>query len=247
MRLITINPIRQMEISSLNSSNIRKKQLLQFFKILFFTITIAELYYEYVDSIEFISILKPLLIPILISTYWIFSEKKSILYVFSLSLSWIANVLFISKDFNIISLAATFFILHRAFIIYKIYLVVKPVKWRIILLASIPFLFLFLCLINIVFVKLEGQLFYITLIQSLLMSLFGGFALSNYVMKNDESSKLLLVSSIFFTLNLFALGIKLYFYDLTILKAISMLFFISGHYVLYQFIIKSEKEEIKLQ
>ncbi|WP_395054142.1 hypothetical protein [Flavobacterium sp.] len=237
----------KIELSSFNTSEIRKKQLLQFLKVSFFTIVLIELYFEYFDNIEFISLLKPLLIPIIIIMYWGFSEKKSIIYVFSLSLSWIANVLFISKDVNIISLAALFFILHRVFIIYKIYLVVKPIKWFSILLASIPFLFLFLCLINVVFIKLEGKLFYITLTQSLLMSLYGGFALSNYIMKNDQSSKLLLVSSIFFTLNLFALGIKLYFIDLSFLKPISMLFFILGQYILYLFMINSEKEEIKQQ
>ena len=97
-----------------------------------------------------------------------------------------------------------------------------------------------------IFIQLEGIPFYICLIQSFLMSIFGGLALSNYTMKNNTTSKLLLLSSIFFALNILIVGIKLYFLDLRILKPISMLFFILGHYIFYLFITKVEAKKFNL-
>ena len=70
----------------------------------------------------------------------------------------------------------------------------------------------------------------------------GGIALGNYIMKNDKTSKLLLVSAIFYTFNILILGVKFYYLDLPFLKPMSMVFFILGHFSLLNFMILSEKE-----
>ena len=209
-------------------------------------VALLEIVFEYINNEEFIILIKPLLIPLLISIYCLESNKKSFIYITALVLNWLANVLFISTKVDYINLAALFFILQRIFMVYKIHLILKPLKWSLVLLGTIPFIFLFLCSINFIFIQLEGTPFYISLIQSIIMSFFGGLALSNYTMKNNTTSKLLLLSSIFFALNILIVGIRLYFLDFQILKPISMLFFILGHYIFYLFITKVEAKKFNL-
>jgi hypothetical protein len=109
-----------------------------------------------------------------------------------------------------------------------------------IVLGSIPFLFLFLSLISVIYENITLGQMYLIIAQSLLMSLFGGFSLGNYIIKNNISSKFLMISSLFFGINLFILGVKFYFIDLVFLKPISMIFFILGQYTFYYFMILKE-------
>lgn len=80
-------------------------------------------------------------------------------------------------------------------------------------------------------------------LQSIFMTIMGGFALGNYILKNDEAAKMLLMSTLFFAINLFVLGVKFYYLDLSFLKPIAMGFFVIGHFILYQFVILSEKSK----
>ena len=104
-------------------------------------------------------------------------------------------------------------------------------------------MFFFLYLIYLIFNNTTTITFLILIFQSLLMTILGGYALGNYVMKNNYSSKMLMLSSICFGINLFVLGVKFYYLDLTFLKPISMVFFIGGHLAFLKFVLLSENEQ----
>ena len=129
---------------NINTTFLSKKNILLFLKISFFIVAFLEIVFEYFDNKEKIILIKPVLIPILILIYCLESEKKSGIYITALALNWIANVLFVSTNVDYINVAALFFIVQRLFIIYKIQLILKPIKWKLVLLATVPFIFLFL-------------------------------------------------------------------------------------------------------
>ena len=223
-----------------------KNKIIKVLKILFFVISIIEIYFEYYKNDVGIWLFKPLIMPVLIVLYCLSSSGKSLLYVLALLLNWAANIFFISYDERIVFFGSILFLCYRFLILFKIFKEIKDIKIVPAVLGGIPFLFLFLSLINMVYSDIYGLVFFNTLMQSLLMTILGGFALSNFVLKNDETSKLLLMSSLFFAINLFVLGVKYYFLDMLFLKPLSMLFFILAQYILYLFIIKIEnnKEEV---
>jgi hypothetical protein len=99
-------------------------------------------------------------------------------------------------------------------------------------------------LINLIYEEVFGYALIINLLQSLFISFIGGFALGNFIMKNDEASKYLLAAALFFALNIFALGVKYYYLDLGFLKPVAMIFFIAGHFIFLRFMIISEREKI---
>lgn len=209
--------------------------------IVYFLFSLLEIYAEFFKNSLIQWLTKPFLIPVLIVLYSITSKKVSKLYCTALLLNWIANLLFVSSDFKLMFLASICFLFYRTLIVVKIFKMEKLNLFPIVL-GSIPFLFLFLSVISMIYENIDGGQYALILFQVVLMTFFGGFSLGNYVIKNTVSSKVLLISSLFFGINLFVLGIKFYYIDLNFLKPISMIFFVLGHYTFYHFMILNEKK-----
>ena len=223
---------------------IPKKDILKIVTLSFFGLAAIEIIGEFLYSDFLISLTKPLLLPLLLFFCFFDSSKVSKFYIVALLLNWCANVLFLSVVSEVIFVATILFMLSRFFIFITIFEKLRSLNFVPILIGSIPFLFLFTYLINLIYEEVFGYTMIVVLLQSLFMSVIGGFALGNYVMKNDEVSKYLLVGSLFFALNIFALGVKYYYLDLGFLKPVSMIFFLAGHFIFLRFMIISEREKI---
>lgn len=223
---------------------IPKKDILKIVTLSFFGLAAIEIIGEFLYSDFIISLSKPLLLPLILFIYWYNSEKPSIVYIVALLLNWSANVLFLSVVSDVIFVATILFMLSRFFIFLTIFEKLRNLNFVPILIGSIPFLFLFTYLIYLIYEEVFGYTVIVNLLQSLFISVIGGFALGNFIMKSDEASKYLLIASLCFALNIFALGVKYYYLDLGFLKPVAMIFFIAGHFVFLRFMIISEREKI---
>ncbi len=220
------------------SNNIK---LIQFLNFLYFIVTLLGLISEYYHFLTIISIIKIFHIPILVLLYLLKSNNISRVYISALFFNWLIYFFFGLHDTKILYTASILFVFCRILFLVVIY---KTLNFKSVLpylMGCIPFLFLFLSLINLIFVSLNKGEFYMTLVHSSIMTLFGGFALSNFILKNDISSKFLMLSSLFFSINLITIGIKFYFIDYNILKPFTYLFFVLGQYTFYKFLILSNK------
>ncbi|WP_298141059.1 hypothetical protein [Flavobacterium sp.] len=208
---------------------------------LFVAVSLFEIVAEFTQNIFLTSILKPFILPLLLGIYLTKSTSKSVLYILAIVINWIANILFLFEHSKYITLAAIFFIFSKLFVVAKVYKEIKLPSLFPFIIGTIPFLFLFIYLNFLIFQDIDFQTFVITIIHSVVMSLMGGIALGNYIMRNDKVSKFLLVSALFYAFNILFLGIKFYYIDLSFLKPLSMVFFILGHFSLLQFILLSER------
>lgn len=212
---------------------------------IFVTVSVFEIVAEFMQNIFLMSILKPIILPLLLGIYLINSINKSFLYIVAIFINWIANILFLSEHSHYISLAAIFFIFSRLFVVAKVYMEIKlPILFPF-MIGTIPFLFLFVYLNFLIFQEIDFQTFVVTIIHSIIMSIMGGMSLGNYIMRNDKISKFLLISALFYAFNILFLGIKFYYIDLSFLKPLAMVFFILGHYSLLQFILLSDRVKEK--
>ncbi|GEC79946.1 hypothetical protein [Flavobacterium aquatile] len=223
---------------------LHKKDILEIVTYSFFILSTIEITGEFLYNDFLISLTKPLLLPLLLFLYWYNSDQVSKVYIIALVLNWCANVLFLSVVSNLIFIATILFMLSRFFILLTVYEKLKELNLIPIIIGSIPFLFLFTYLIYLIYDEIFGSTVPIVFLQCLIMSIIGGFSLGNYMMKNDEASKYLLVCSLCFALNIFALGVKYYYLDLGFLKPVSMIFFLSGHFIFLRFVVISEREKL---
>jgi hypothetical protein len=220
-----------------------KIELAQIATNCFFILAIISIVSEFIYNDLFITLSKPLILPLLILIYLLSSAKASKIYLLALILNWSANIFFLSHHSDLIFTATILLLLSRMFILVTIFERIKNVNLIPIILGSIPFFFLSIYLIYLIFDTIYGLNIVIVFLHSLIVSLIGGYSLGNYVMKNDEASKYLMVSSLFFTLNVFVLGVKNYYLDLAFLRPVALIFFLTGHYIFFRFIMILENDK----
>lgn len=221
-----------------------KSNAYRFLVLLFIICSSLEIIAEYYQNQVLLLCVKPTLMPLLFGIYYARIKSIDFIYFFALFFNWIANILFLSKSIDLLTFGSVVFFISRILIVYKVYKEIKLPSVFPFVLGTIPFLFLFIYLNFLIVNDISSQTFMITISQSVVVSIMGGISLGNYIMKNDKSSILLLLSSVFYALNIVFLGIKFYYLDLYYLKSFAMIFFVLSHFALLQFMIMINKAKI---
>lgn len=208
--------------------------------LLYFGVGFLEIMAEFQDNIILIYILKPLLIPILAFIYWIRSKQRNNYFFAALFFVFLANIFFISKDFNSIVIASMFSIVNRCLVIYLVLKHVEIKNFLPVFLGSIPFGAAFVYLAFLTMNNLGGGI-YIYIIQVLLLVFLGGIALSNYMIEENKKNFWLLLNVVLFAIIQFILVLKLFYLSINIFQPISMLFYVTAQYALYKFMLLSEE------
>ena len=179
--------------------------------------------------------------PILICIYWLSSKSKNNIFILGLLSVWVANIFSISNSVNFFVIGTLFFLLYVIFIIY---LVLKTVKFPgniPMIIGSLPFLFIYLFVINISQDEI-GYPFYLFIIQGIFMIVLGSLCLGNYILKSNTSNTYLLVSILLFTVTQFILALKMFNVNFIAFEPLVMLLYVFGQYLLYLFVILEEKK-----
>lgn len=180
-------------------------------------------------------------IPILLVLYYITSSKKVILYFIALVLYQVASVFFATEDSSLY-VYGTFSSVLFKFCLSLLVLDLVTVKNRLAIgIALVPFFVIYLYIINFV-VEFLGESYYIWIVNAFLTSFLGGVAIINYINNSGSKEYWLLVSSIFFIVQIGAFFInKFYLKNEAIYQMVILSYGIS-HFAFYQFLILKEKE-----
>ncbi|MEO8235405.1 MAG: lysoplasmalogenase family protein [Flavobacterium sp.] len=208
---------------------------------IFFAVVLGLIIAEFFEYTSFIYVLKPLLNPLLITIYWRSSENRNNYFILALLFALISNIFFISKEFIFSLLGAIFFMSYIILIIYIVIKIIKIKSYLPVILASIPFLTLFLYVTSLTIDELRG-VFYTYILQIIFMSFLGGFSLSNYIIENNKMNYWLLISTVLFTIIQFIFIIKVYYISISIFQPIVALLYSFAQFSLYKFMILSEKK-----
>lgn len=170
--------------------------------------------------------------------YYLNSKQKNILFFWCLLTIAISNIFFTLEKLFVIG--AVVFIIHRIILIYYIYKMMN-IKDKIpVVLSSIPFLFLFLYVFVQEINELQ-KLLYLLVINIVLISILGGLALSNYIMKENNRSSWLMICILFFVSHNFIIYIEKLFIPLTVLRFSALILNVLAYYTFYRFVMSTEK------
>lgn len=226
--------------------SIKTNKLLKPFIAFYFFVGFVEIIAELFNDNFFISISKPLLMPMLMAIYWLSSKNRNKIFIVALFAVWLANLFFISSSMICFTIGTLFFLVYRAVVIYLVLKTVKFPGYIPMLIGALPFLFVYLFVANLSYHDVEYR-FYLFIIQGLVMILFGSLCLGNYIVKSNTSNTYLLISTMLFTVIQFILVIKMFYVNYNIFRPLAMLFFVFGQYLLYLFIIIEEKKKKRYQ
>ncbi|HMK06660.1 MAG TPA: lysoplasmalogenase family protein [Flavobacterium sp.] len=202
-------------------------------------LVIAEIF----ESQTLLYIFKPMLIPALMLVYFLASSEKNFLYFVSLFCALISNIFFLSttRDFLLYGMIA--FMIYRILTIIIVLKLISKQSLLPFIIACLPFVFIFSCLINLTMNSLSTSL-YPAILNGILISILCGIALSNYVMDDNRSNSWLAISTLLSVVLVYLFMIQKYYFPNNVFQPISALVFSAAHYAFYKFVIEAEKQPI---
>jgi len=208
---------------------------------IYFALTVILVFAEIFESQTLLYIFKPMLIPSLMLVYFFESSEKNFLYFVSLFCALVSNIFFLSatRDFLLYGMIA--FMIYRILTIIIVLKLISKQSLLPFIIACLPFVFIFSCLINLTMNSLSTSL-YPAILNGILISILCGIALSNYVMDDNRSNSWLAISTLLSVVLVYLFMIQKYYFPNNVFQPISALVFSSAHYAFYKFVIEAEKQ-----
>lgn len=219
---------------------------IQILLVLYFGIGCLEVLVEFYQDLCLIYLLKPLLIPILASYYWIQSKQRNAHLFYALFFVLLANFFFISNDFYSLVIASVFFLVYRGIIISLVIKTVRIKKVLPVFLGSLPFGAAFIYLTLLTHEEL-GSGVYIYCLQILFLIVLGGYALANYMIEDSKKNFWLLLHTVLFAVIQFILVLKLFYISVNIFQPISMFLYTIAQYAIVKYILCTEEEQSSIK
>ena len=221
--------------SILNNKNFKSLSLVYGLIILI----LAVVAYLKLETGEYV--LRMICIPTLMVLYFITSKSKNNLYLFSLLMATISNVLFIPKDLVFLKYGLIAFLVYR---IITLYLVMKnspKLTFFSVIIGSIFFLFPLLYFIILIEDSL-GDSFFSGLINIILVSILGGMSLTNYLLESNFKHISLLTSTLLYTFLVLLFVIQNYFLYIRIFEPLRVIVLMAAHYFFCMYLLLTENE-----
>lgn len=207
--------------------------------ILFFGITSLLIIAEYFQFQEVVFYLKPLLIPSLFVLYIFKTNEICKYYLLALFFAFLSNVLLLFPEPKLLLYGIIAFMLYRLTSIIVVLKNGDRVAFLPLSLATIPFLFLFSYLIDMM-VSPDHPSFYATIVNDIIISIFCGIGLSNYVLNDSKQNSWLLISTLLFTFLVILFMFDKFYLSFQIFKPLSAIVFSLAHYAFLKFMEKTE-------
>lgn len=173
--------------------------------------------------------------------YYISSTQKKLLYFTALVLYQIASVFFATGDVSLFVYGTFSSVLFKFCLSILILDMITAKNRMAIAIAVVPLFVLYLYIINFV-VEALGDSYYIWIMNAFLTSFLGSVAIINYTNNPGPKEYWLLVSSIFFIIQIGAFFINKFYLKNEAIYQMVILSYGVSHFTFYQFLILKENE-----
>ena len=183
-------------------------------------------------------------IPILILMYYLASKVKSTLYFSALILFFFAYLFFRENTpfFNFIG--AVISLAYRILIFIIVYKSIENKNWLAIILASIPFFFIYLYALLLIEKEVKMD-FYPWVVNGFLTSFIGGMATFNFLFQDKKRLYWLIISAILFVIQIGVFLINKYYFPDEILRMLTIILFGISNFTFYKFVLLQEELKLK--
>lgn len=183
-------------------------------------------------------------IPLLILMYYLASKIKSTLYFSALILFFFAYLFFRENTpfFNFIG--AIISLAYRILIFIIVYKSIENKNWLAIVLASIPFFFIYLYALLLIEKEVKMD-FYPWVLNGFLTSFIGGMATFNFLFQDKKRLYWLFISAILFVIQIGVFLINKYYFPDEILRMLTIILFGISNFTFYKFVLLQEELKLK--
>ena len=224
-----------------------KNKLSKSITLFYFVIAFIEVIAETYNDKSLVFIFKPLLSVIIMVLYWKISKKRDTLFFAVIFFALVTNVLFIPNTEKMLLAGLLTFLIHRLLMIYYITKLIKLKDFIPLLIAIIPFLFIFFYLLSISS-GITTISYYVLIIQNILISIIGGIVLSNFMMDDKVKTPWFLIFGLLSVVQYFIVFLEKYYLSSlapVIFRPIAMILNIMVYYSFFRFVISLENKTIE--
>lgn len=210
---------------------------------LIFSFAIIEVLAELFSFKVILFAFRPLIAFLILCLYWITSKERSILFFITTFFLLITSIFIISESQLLLKIGFIGIVIHRLLLIIYIIKLNKVKDFIPILIAVIPFVFIFSYLLSISDGIPEGS-YYPLLVQNILVSILGGVILSSYFMNETTNTPWLSIFGVLSIALYFTVFIeKLFLNNLppTYFRPLGMVLYVTSYYAFYKFVIDAER------
>lgn len=179
-------------------------------------------------------------IPILILLY-LLTGKNNVIYIFGLLLYQTASMLFSTSNQDLFLYGSIASIGFKICLLILLLPLINKSNRKAIILSSLPFFILYLYIIELVMYSLGDSLL-IWLLNALITSIMGGVAIIHYNRNFDLKGYWLLISSIFFIIQIGAFFVNKFYIKSEAIYQMVIFFYGLSHFTFYKFLILKEEE-----
>lgn len=192
---------------------------------------------------------KPLVAALLIYLYWITSKERNEFFFITIFFLLLTSIFIISESQLFLVLGLAGIIVHRILLIVYILKLNKVKDFIPILIAVIPFIFIFSYLLSISD-GIPERSYYALLVQNILVSILGGVILSNYFMNETTNTPWLSIFGVLSVGLYFTVFIEKFFLNNlppTYFRPLGMVLYVTSYYAFYKFVIDVERLNTELK
>ncbi len=211
--------------------------------IFYFAVATVEVITEFFSYKPLLFVFKPLIPAMLMVLYWNTSNRRNLIFFWIMLFSLITDVFFISNTESKLFLGLLFFFIHRLLVIRFIAQLIKIKDYIPLLIAMIPFLFLFFYLLSISS-EITTRAYYIVIIQNVLISILAGIILSHYMMFYNKKATWLFIFGLLSVTQYFIVFIEKYYLSglsPAIFRPLAMILNTGVYFAFYKFVIVIER------
>ena len=209
---------------------------------LLFSFSIIEVLAELFSFKVILFAFRPLVALMIIYLYWVTSKERNVLFFITLFFLFLTSIFILSESILFLILGLIGIFTHRILLIGYIIKLNKIKDFVPILIAIIPFVFIFSYLLSISDEIPKGS-YYPLVVQNILVSILASVILSNYFMNDSNNSPWLAIFGLLSTALYFIVFIeKCFLSNLppTYFRPLGMILFVTSYYSFYRFVIDIE-------
>lgn len=216
-----------------------RKRILLVLLMLFFIVSVADIFAVIIQNKTMEIIFKPLLMLSLIAIYFLSTRKVNLWLVAGLFFAFLGDVLLLDQKKYFVFGIACFLVTHVLYIKLTIDFI-KNISFTRIVFSLIPYILYFLAIMYVVYDNLKDML--VPVVEfGLVISIFGSVAFINYQKQKTKANFLLLLSATFFVISDGFIVLNIYTEYSKILDFFVILLYITAQYLIVRAIILKDK------
>ena len=209
--------------------------------IAFMLFCLIDFFGIYLDKQMMVGFAKPMLMITLFWYYYSNAKKLNKYFVLGLFFSFLGDILLLGAGEMYFVFGLLFFLIAHVFYIIIVLKIIQITKPKEFIIASVPFLLLFLVLMNVLYAGL-GSMKIPVIIYAMTISFFGIVSLILYLQAKTKISLLLLVGVLTFIASDTILALNLFYKKQSFYPLLIMMTYVLAQYLICRFVLKLNQQ-----